>query len=235
MQAASPDAPAGEALLRNGDRLDQKTFHALYEQTPEGFKAELVKGIVYVTASPTTFRHGRPHARLAFWLTTYVEETAGTDALDNTTNILGEESEPQPDLCLRVLPECGGQTTEDDKYIYGPSELVAEVAYSSVAIDLHAKKRDYEKAGVKEYLVVLADREEVVWFVRGRKGFSPLKPDADGVLRSRAFPGLWLDPAAVFAKTTRRLSTVLRQGLATDEHAAFVSTLEAARAAKAKR
>ena len=37
--------------------MDQKTFHALYLQTPEGFKAELIGGIVYV-ASPVSLRHG---------------------------------------------------------------------------------------------------------------------------------------------------------------------------------
>lgn len=88
-----PVATYGQ-LLFNGDRMDQKTFHALYLRTPDGFKAELVGGVVYL-ASPVSFRHGRPHAALCLWLGSYQGVTPGTDALTNTTNLLDEDSEPQ--------------------------------------------------------------------------------------------------------------------------------------------
>lgn len=218
----------------NGDRMDQKTFHELYKKTPDGFKAELIGGIVYV-ASPTTSRHGRPHARIVYWLSVYSDHTPGTDTLDNTTNVLGAESEPQPDACLLVEPEYGGSTTDTDGYVTGPAELVAEVAYSSAAFDLHAKRIEYEQAGVREYLVAVVETQTVEWFTRGRRGFVPLKADAGGTLRSKVFPGLWLDTAAVFARSPRRLMTVLQQGLATPEHVAFVKKLEARRAALARR
>jgi Uma2 family endonuclease len=219
--------------FETGDRLDQKTFHRLYKQTPEWVKAELIGGIVYV-ASPTSFRHGRPHLRMVHWLATYLDDTPGVEGFDNTTNILGDESEPQPDAGLFFLPECGGKMTEDEEgTLNGPADLVVEVANSSVSLDLHAKKRDYEEAGVREYLVVRVKSEDTVWFARGRKGFAELKPESDGTLRSRVFPGLWLDPSAVFDKTTRRLLAALRQGLASPKHAAFVAKLEA-RAKKRK-
>jgi hypothetical protein len=42
-----------------------------------------------------------------------------------------------------VLPECGGQTWEDaDGYLCGAPELIAEVAWATESIDLHAKKSD---------------------------------------------------------------------------------------------
>ncbi|HET6576458.1 MAG TPA: Uma2 family endonuclease [Fimbriiglobus sp.] len=222
-----------ELPFETGDRLDQQTFHQLYKQTPEWIKAELIGGIVYV-ASPTSFRHGRPHARMVYWLGTYGGELPGVEVFDNTTNILADESEPQPDAGMFFLPEYGGKMTEDEEGILnGPADLVVEVANTSVALDMHAKKRDYEAAGVREYLVVRVKQEDAVWFARGRKGFTELKPEPDGVLRSRVFPGLWLDPSAVFDKTTRRLMAVLRQGLASPEHAAFVAKLES-RAKKRK-
>ena len=37
---------------------------------------------------------------------------------------------------------------EQDGYATGPPELIVEVASSSASIDLHAKRRDYEQAGV---------------------------------------------------------------------------------------
>ena len=48
----------------------------------------------------------------------------------------------------------------------GPPELVVEVGKSSRSYDLGAKKADYERAGVLEYLFVGIEPDEVRWFVR---------------------------------------------------------------------
>jgi Uma2 family endonuclease len=216
--------------FRNGDHMDQKTFHELYMQTPDDFKAELIGGVVYV-ASPVTWRHGRPHARVVAWLSLYAGESEELMVLDNTTNILDEESEPQPDAALLIDPDSGGQTTiNEDDYVVGPPELVAEVAYSSAAIDRHAKRRDYEAFGVREYLIVIVETEAVEWYTRGKRGFMAIKPDENGVYRSRAFPGLWLDPVGIFERGSKRLLTTLNTGLASDEHAKFVAKLAKTRA-----
>src|SRR6266853_1376259 len=105
-QHAGDSSTNGEALppLENGDRLDQKTFHERYEAMPEGVKAELIGGTVYM-ASPWKPPHGRPHAMVMGWLSLYQEATPGVEALDNTTAIMSDESEPQPDGCLLILPE----------------------------------------------------------------------------------------------------------------------------------
>ena len=49
--------------------------------------------------------------------------------------------------------------------------------------------------------------------------------DEDGTLRSRAFPGLWLDPAALLAGDIAAVLATLERGLASPEHAAFVAEL----------
>ena len=213
--------------LENGAEMDQPTFHELYKQTPEGFKAELIGGTVYVMASPVSIRHGRPHARAVYWLAWYSEHTLGTEALDDTTNILGKRSEPQPDTCLYVLPEYGGQVSFDrEGYLKGPAELVVEVANSSIAIDLGRKKHDYEEYGVREYLVVLAKEETVIWFVRENKTFQEIPPGDDGTIHSKVFPGLWLDPRGLFGPTTKHLTAAVNRGIQTREHAAFVVALQ---------
>lgn len=226
----SPDRPRrGKPLppLENGDRLDQKTFHERYEAMPPDARAELIGGIVYL-ASPRKRSHGRCGTRLIYWLGEYEVATPGTEVLDNTTNILGPESEPEPDGCLLILPECGGQTWEDKKgYLNGSPELVAEIGESTESIDLHAKKRDYEEAGVREYVVVALRQQCVFWFVRRRGKFRELAPGPDGIYRSEVFPGLWLDPDALLRRDGKRLLAVLRKGLASPEHAAFAAKLAA--------
>ncbi|HZU38215.1 MAG TPA: Uma2 family endonuclease, partial [Gemmataceae bacterium] len=208
--------------LENGDRLDQKTFHVRYEAMSPDTRAELIGGIVYMS-SPQKRPHGRCQGLLSRWLDEYEEATPGTEGLDNSTSILGPGSEPQPDACLLILPECGGQTWEDeDHYLCGAPELVAEVAWATESIDLHAKKIDYEKAGVREYLVVALRMHRVFWFVRRRGKFKEMVAGTDRILRSEVFPGLWLDPSALLRHDRKRLLAVLRRGLASVEHAAFV-------------
>ena len=88
-------------------------------------------------------------------------------------------------------------------------------------------KLDYERAGVREYLVVALRPRRVFWFLNRDGRFQEQLPDGSGVIRSEVFPGLWLDPAALLAVNARRLLEVLRGGLATPEHAAFVQRLGA--------
>jgi Uma2 family endonuclease len=215
--------------LENGDHLDQKTFHERYKAMPEHVRAELIGGIVYMP-SPLKPPHGRADSDVIWWLNHYRMATPGTDNVSNTTQILGPRSEPQPDACLFILPEHGGQVWFDDEgYLAGAPELVAEISSSTESIDLHAKKSDYEKAGVQEYVVTAMRRGLVYWFVRHRGKFKELTPDADGIYRSPRFAGLWLDPAALLRRDTKRLLQVLDEGLASAEHAAFVEKLQRGR------
>jgi hypothetical protein len=168
------------------------------------------------------------------WLGVYEASTPGVDGAHNPTVILGDDKEPQPDLALRLLTEDGGQSYLDvNDYLVGAPELGIEVAHSTEAIDMHEKRRDYKAAGVLEYLVVCAKEQQLHWFSfqTGRK----FEPDAQGIYRSRVFPGLWLDGQALLARNGKRLLPVLQQGLDSPEHAAFVKELEARRQRGTKR
>lgn len=208
--------------LEAGDHLDQPTFHARYEAMPKGIRAELVGGVV-IMPSPLKVPHAGDHGRVTTWLGLYRDATPGVEMYDNGSVILGDDCEVQPDNSLVIL---GGQThVNEEEFLVGAPELVAETASSSVSYDLHSKKRDYERRGVQEYVVVVIGRQQVVWFVREGDRFVELPPDADGILRSRIFPGLWLDPDAFFRRDAARVQEVLNAGLQTDAHRAFVERL----------
>lgn len=212
-------------LLANGDNLPQSEFHRRYECYPEDVKFELVRGIVYI-ASPLAIDHGRFHATLSLVLELYSAETPGIQLLDNATTILGEDSEPQPDLSLRILPECGGQTqTFEKRYVQGGPELVAEVAHSTRAFDLHQKRDDYQRASVHEYLVFCLEEAELLWVDFAAK--ESITPDNKGVARSRVFPGLWINTNALLADDIKVLHATLKRGLKCPTHAAFVKKLGA--------
>src|SRR5215469_7378974 len=151
-------------LLANGDRMSQAEFHRRYEACPTDEKFELVGGTVYM-ASPLRNPHGTYHQMFNWVFLLYQAGTPGVQTSDNITVILGEESEPQPDTTLRVLTECGGHSRLDEgEYVAGAPELVAEVAHSSRAIDMHQKRQDYERAGVQEYLVLCVEERQLYWF-----------------------------------------------------------------------
>jgi Uma2 family endonuclease len=211
--------------LESGDRMTRAEFHQVYEQMPESFHAELIGGIVYV-ASPVRLPHRKHNLRLGLVLGTYEAQTPGVEASENTTVLLGDEGEPQPDLLLRIRPDFGGQSrTTDDSYIAGPPELVAEIAHSSRAIDLHAKREDYRRYGVLEYLVVCIPEQEIRWF--NLRADRELQVDGDGIIRVQTFPGLWINPTALFADDAASLLATVNLGLATPEHADFVRALAA--------
>src|SRR5579862_2849464 len=106
-QAARKTRPVECPQLHSGDRMTREEFHRIYEQMPEKFKAELIGGVVYV-ASPLRIPHGSSHPYLTTVVTVYAGRTPGVEVNDNSTVLLGDEGEPQPDLSLRILPEYGG-------------------------------------------------------------------------------------------------------------------------------
>jgi hypothetical protein len=212
--------------LAAGQHLGQAEFLRRYEATSPDFKAELIGGVVHVP-SPVGPQHGVSTADIIGWLVNYRARTPGTQVLDNATTAMDELGVPQPDAQLRILPERGGQTRDTGKYISGAPELVAEVAKSSRAIDLGSKRADYERAGVQEYVVVAIKPGEVHWHVRRGRKLARVRPGRDGLYRSKVFPGLWLDPAALLRGDIAGVLAALDRGLATPEHADFVACLAA--------
>ncbi|MHB1426807.1 MAG: Uma2 family endonuclease [Gemmataceae bacterium] len=216
----------GIPLLVNGDRMTQPEFHRRYEAYPKHEKWELIGGIVYM-ASPLSLGHSSYDGKIGLVLELYEVATLGTQVTHNATVILGEESEPQPDFGLRILPEYGGQSgTTPDDYLQGAPELLVEVTHSHRSLAMHDKREDYQRAGVLEYFVICWEEREVNWF-HFPSGDS-IRPNRQGVSRSRVFPGLWFDVAALLRLDSARLMEVLQQGLASRAHAAFVKRLQTA-------
>lgn len=141
--------------LKNGDRLTRDEFERRYATMPDGVKAELIEGIVYMAAPAVRAKHhGNPHALVLTWLGVYHAATHGTYIADNTTVRLDLNNEPQLDILLCLDAVIGGQShISEDDYIEGAPELVVEIAASSASYDLHTKLDMYRRNGVREYLV----------------------------------------------------------------------------------
>ncbi len=223
--------PAGSTpVLENGDRLTRAEFERRYDARPDLKKAELIEGVVHVP-SPTRFRnHGRPHAATVIWLGTYALATPGAQLGDNSTVRLDFDNEPQPDAALFIDPEAGGQArVDEDDYVEGAPELVAEVAASSASYDLHDKLRAYRRNGVREYLVWRTLDRRFDWFELVDGVYRPRTPDASGLVSSRVFPGLRLAVDALLRGDLPAVVAAQQGALGEPDHAAFVERLRAQR------
>ena len=218
--------------LVNGQHLDQPAFHERYEAMPPETRAELVGGVVYMP-SPMRLDHGKPSRFVAGWLFQFQMDTPGVEGADGATVKLDRKGEPQPDHILLIPAALGGQSIVDaEGYLTGAPELIVEISLSSRSYDLNQKKADYDRAGVCEYLVIGLNPDQIHWFIRRGRRFNDLEAGPDGIHRSEIFPGLWLDGKALFAEDSRKLIRILKRGLRSPEHAAFVAKLaEAARPA----
>jgi Uma2 family endonuclease len=217
--------------LQSGDRLTRAEFERRYDAMPHLKKAELIEGVVYVP-SPTRHRnHSNPHFNLIYWLGTFAAATPGIEGGDNGSLRLNLDNEPQPDAYLIVLPSHGGQAQiDEDDYIVGAPELVAEVAASSASYDLHDKLHAYRRNGVREYVVWRVYDRSIDWFILREGRYERLALESAGHYQSEILPGLWLDPAALVSGDLLRVAGVVQQGIATPEHAAFVAKLQQAAA-----
>lgn len=218
--------------LRAGDRLTRAEFERRYAAMPHVKKAELIEGVVYMPSPVTQEDHGGPHFDVITWLGVYRAGTPGVEGGDNSTLRLDLDNEPQPDAFLRILPDYGGQSHNSGKYVAGAPELIAEVAASSVSYDLHDKLRAYRRNEVREYVVWRVWDRAIDWFVLRDDRYERLAPNAEGQHRSEIFPGLWLEPAALLRGDLAQVIAVLQQGLASPEHAEFMTRLQRQRTAR---
>jgi hypothetical protein len=244
-QRAGGDPSDGPKVppLRNGDRLTADEFLRRYEAMP-GVKAELIDGRVYLSATPVRSDDGRisivaspvraeehaePHHDLVGWLAQYRAFTPGVRGGAEGTLRLDLDNNPQPDAYLRIEAARGGQChINEEGYIAGGPELVAEIAASSVNYDLHEKLNAYRRHGVREYIVWRVEDAAIDWFALREGSYEPLAASHDGIFRSETFPGLWLDAAALLRGDLAAVLDTLRRGLETSEHAAFAEKLRAA-------
>lgn len=215
-----PAAP----LLEPGDRLSRSEFERRYERMPHLKKAELIEGTVYMPSPVRARKHAKPHLCLATWLGQYGAETPGVECFANSTVRLDLENELQPDLVLIKTPAKGGQARISlDDYLQGAPELAVEIVGSWHAYDLHQKKGAYRRNGVREYLAWITAENRLVWWELREEEYQGIAPAADGLLRSKVFPGLWLDTAALLRGDLKSVLAALRRGLDSPEHGAFVA------------
>jgi Uma2 family endonuclease len=224
-QTQSQDFPI-IPLLENGDRLTREEFHRRYEAMPKNVKAELIKGVVYMASPVRVKNHGKPHSLMMSCLGLYFMSTKGVQLLDNTTFIVNEHHEPQPDCVLRIEEGCGGKSwINDDDYLEGSPELTVEIAASTASYDMHDKLKMYEQKGVQEYIVWRVLDNQIDWFSLENGKYQRLSENDRGIIESKVFSGLRLNINAMLNDDLTLVLRDLQSGITSKPHKEFVKNL----------
>lgn len=178
----------------NGLRLSAADF---FDLPDDGFRYELVNGVVIVTPSPLP-RHQLVALEVARQLANYL-----------ATNPVGEAF-PETDVCLGTA-EGGGDLVYRPEMVYyrmqrlasldqrltGPPDLVVEVISPPTRQkDTRTKREDYERFAVTEYWIVDPDRNAITFLRHDGRKYVQVQPDGDR-FASQAVDGFVLDLAAV--------------------------------------
>jgi Uma2 family endonuclease len=212
--------------LQNGDQLTVEEFIERYDATVGIKKAELIDGKVYVAPPVSHVEHSFPHHDFATLLAIYRAYTPGTTSDDNGSVRFEKKNMPQPDVYLFVLPSYGGQASiGDDGYVAGAPDLIAEIAASSASFDLHEKLDLYTRTGMREYIVWRTLDAAIDYLILRDGKYVPLSA-TDGILKSEAFPRLWINSTALLAGDLAKALATTQKGIDSPEHADFVSLLQ---------
>jgi putative restriction endonuclease len=222
--------PSRIPLLRAGDCLSRDEFERRYEATPDIRHAELIEGKVYVPPPISLDEHASPQSDLLTVFGHYRAATPGVRSSAPTSIRMDLKNMPEPDACLFIQPEYGGQARKSGRYLSGAPELIAEISYTSASFDLHDKFEVYLRNGVREYIVWRTFDQAIDYFILRGTEYVRLAPDERACYRSEVFPGLWLDTNNLLSGDLAAVLKFVQEGIASPEHAEFVNRLQAAAA-----
>jgi len=162
-----------------------------YLQLPvDGQRYELVDGVVIMTPSPLP-EHQEIAALVTHLLISQLASAPGARVIPDVDVRLRENLVYRPDIVAfrpGVLPR--GRRID-----FAPNLVVEIISPSSVASDWVTKRRDYEAAGVAEYLLIDPQQRRIVLFRLRGGAFDAI--DVDGLTPLESLPGVVIDPTPI--------------------------------------
>lgn len=148
------------------------TYDDLLLFPDDGLRHEIIDGEHYVTASPNT-RHQVLLGRLYFEIELFLRHHPGTGQvfLSPFDVVFTKWDVVEPDLLFIAMDQTDILT---DKNVQGPPALVVEILSPGTRkVDEGAKRRLFERGGVREYWLVDPERSRVKVFQRQEDGSFP--------------------------------------------------------------
>jgi Uma2 family endonuclease len=193
------------------DRSGPFTYEDYRSIVPDGQKADLIDGVIYM-ASPDNTDAGE----LSVWLIALLHDfcechNLGKVYASRIAFKLDEKNSPEPDIGVVLIRHLD---RVDRGHVLGPADLAIEiVSPESVQRDYEKKRRLYEKYAFPEYWIVDEELEKVTLLRLGPRGYREARP-RKGCLLSTVLPGFWFRPAWVWQQPRPKKSAVLAEILA---------------------
>ena len=188
-------------IIKQVDGTDALKTIDDYLKLPEGVRVELIDGVFYDMAAPTTI-----HQKIGFYITSELEKhiesnngkcvafIAPTDVqldCDNKTMV-------QPD----VLVVCDRDKITRARIVGAPDFVVEVLSESNWYHDVVRKERKYRNAGVREYWVVVPEKRTVIVY-EFEKGAIP----TEYTFRDKIPVGIWGGKCVIdFAVLSERIA-----------------------------
>jgi Uma2 family endonuclease len=188
------------------------TFEDYCALIGEDQKADLIDGVIYVASPDNTDAN-----QLFVWLLTLMELFAQIRKLGRVYGSrvafrLDKWNGPEPDIAfvrLSRLPR-----VKRGHVVRGPDLAVEIVSPESVERDYQKKRRQYQRAGVREYWIVDEMKQRVVLLrLSPDRKYHAVKP-RKGELHSRGLPGFWLRPEWLWQEPRPLQTDILNEFLA---------------------
>jgi Uma2 family endonuclease len=175
-------------LFTDSDWVTVEEFYCL---VPDGQKADLIDGVIYM-ASPDTRRNDRLGGLIKFLMQGYTEAQGLGEVYGSRFAFeLSEFRAPEPDVAFVRIERLS--LVGERRMVGGPDAAVEIVSRDSRHRDYGEKKHLYAEAGVSEYWIIdpLQQRCEFHRLNAGRYELVPLEHNR--IFRSAILPGFWLD------------------------------------------
>lgn len=120
------------------------------------------------------------------------------------------------------LKQC--EATEEG--FIGPPNFVLDVFESNELDEYEKRKAAYGRCGVTEYVAVIADSEvRCEWNRNNGTEFETVAPDENGVIKSKAMPGLWFSADHLAKRDWWAMGDLIERGISRLGHHEFMETI----------
>lgn len=176
---------------------------AMSDRFPERGRVDFIAGCIEVDMSPEDlFRHGTPKTELIRVLAGLVKSEGLGELFSDRSRVTcpAADLSAEPDIVfvseqslqhgrVRLIPKAGAESERYVEIEGGPDLTVEIVSDSTVRKDTVRLPQAYWRAGVREFWLVDARRDRLLFRIhrRGKSGWLVAKTDADGFQASKVF------------------------------------------------
>jgi len=183
------------------------TFGEFVKIVPDGQKADLLDGVIYM-ASPDNTDAAGLNSWLGSLIHAFVEkDDLGSVYFSRVAYRLGKKWAPEPDIGF--VPK-EWESTRRRGFINGPPALAIEiVSPDSVGRDYIQKRAMYERSGVPEYWIIDPDEKKATFLILHGGRYEAAKA-VNHIFSSKSLPGFRLDERWLWKTSRPRTHDVLR-------------------------